>query len=183
INLIQKSNSLNIPFIVIATPVEEVGRDHDFDWAIIDASSVQSIVQTAGRVNRHRLEKVQQPNIMIPQWNYRYCEQRDIEKLKQQSKQRRPVFIYPGYEGYGLSVTSTYSSQDLKELLPWDHQSQLIVNARLRFDQVGCLFAKLDDEQIKNFCKSYFNDQGEQLFSRSDVDASIMTENIYNLTP
>ncbi|MDR8345993.1 hypothetical protein FPK41_23920, partial [Acinetobacter baumannii] len=62
INLIQKSSSLNIPFIVIATPVEEVGRDHDFDWAIIDASSVQSIVQTAGRVNRHRLEKVQQPN-------------------------------------------------------------------------------------------------------------------------
>ncbi len=66
---------------MIATPVEEVGRDHDFDWAIIDASSVQSIVQTAGRVNRHRLEKVQQPNIMIPQWNYRYCERRDIENL------------------------------------------------------------------------------------------------------
>ncbi|MDH2484377.1 type I-F CRISPR-associated helicase Cas3f [Acinetobacter baumannii] len=183
IDLIQKSNSLNIPFIVIATPVEEVGRDHDFDWAIIDASSVQSIVQTAGRVNRHRLEKVQQPNIMIPQWNYRYCERRDIEKLKQQSKQRRPVFVYPGYEGYGSSVTSTYSSHDLSELLPWDHQSQLVINARLRFDQVNCLFAKHDDQQIGNFCQNYFNDQGEQLFSRSDVDASIMTENIYNLTP
>lgn len=183
IDLIQKSNSLNIPFIVIATPVEEVGRDHDFDWAIIDASSVQSIVQTAGRVNRHRLEKVQQPNIMIPQWNYRYCEQRDIEKNKQQNKQRRPVFVYPGYEGYGLSVTSTYSSQDLSELLPWDHQSQLVINARLRFDQIDCLFAKYDDQQIGSFCQNYFNDQGEQLFSRADVDASIMTENIYNLTP
>lgn len=183
IDLIQKSNSLNIPFIVIATPVEEVGRDHDFDWAIIDASSVQSIVQTAGRVNRHRLEKVQHPNIMIPQWNYRYCEQRDIEKNKQQNKQRRPVFVYPGYEGYGLSVTSTYSSQDLNELLPWDHQSQLVINARLRFDQINCLFAKYDDQQIGNFCQNYFNDQGEQLFSRADVDASIMTENIYKLTP
>ena len=41
--------------------MEEVGRDHDFDWAIIDASSVQSIVQTAGRVNRHRLEKYSNP--------------------------------------------------------------------------------------------------------------------------
>lgn len=183
IDLMQNSDSLNVPFIVIATPVEEVGRDHDFDWAIIDASSVQSIVQTAGRVNRHRLEKVQQPNIVIPEWNYRYCERRDIEKRKQQSKQRRPVFIYPGYEGYGVSATSTYSSQRLNELLPWDHQSQLVINARLRFDQVGCLFAKLDDEQIKDFCKNYFNDQGEQLFSRSDVDASIMTENIYNITP
>lgn len=183
IDLIQKSNSLNIPFIVIATPVEEVGRDHDFDWAIIDASSVQSIVQTAGRVNRHRLEKVQQPNIMIPQWNYRYCEQRDIEKNKQQNKQRMPVFVYPGYEGYGLSVTSTYSSQDLNELLPWDHQFQLVINARLRFDQINCLFAKYDDQQIGSFCQNYFNDQGEQLFSRADVDASIMTENIYKLTP
>ena len=183
IDLIQKSNSLNIPFIVIATPVEEVGRDHDFDWAIIDASSVQSIVQTAGRVNRHRLEKIQQPNVMIPRWNYRYCEQRDIEKRKQHSKQRRPVFVYPGYEGYGSSDISTYSPQDLSELLPWDHQSQLVINARLRFDQVNCLFAKYDDQQIGSFCQNYFNDQGEQLFSRSDVDASIMTENIYNLTP
>ncbi|WP_436868807.1 type I-F CRISPR-associated helicase Cas3f [Acinetobacter courvalinii] len=183
IDLIQKSNSLNIPFVVIATPVEEVGRDHDFDWAIIDASSVQSIVQTAGRVNRHRLEKIQQPNVMIPQWNYRYCEQRDIERLKQQSKQRKPVFVYPGYEGYGSSDISTYSPQDLSELLPWDHQSQLVINARLRFDQVNCLFAKYDDQQIRSFCQNYFNDQGEQLFSRSDVDASIMTENIYNLTP
>lgn len=80
---------------------------------------------------------------MIPQWNYRYCERRDIEKLKQQSKQRRPVFVYPGYEGYGSSVTSTYSSQDLKELLPWDHQSQLVINARLRFDQVNCLLQNM----------------------------------------
>ncbi|EOR06421.1 type I-F CRISPR-associated helicase Cas3f [Acinetobacter sp. ANC 3926] len=183
IDHIQKSNSLNNLFIVIATPVEEVGRDHDFDWAIIDASSVQSIVQTAGRVNRHRLEKIQYANIMIPQWNYRYCEQRDIEKNKQQTKQRRSVFVYPGYEGYVSSITSTYSSQDLSELLPWDNQSQLVINARLRFDQLNCLFAKYDDQQIKSFCQNYFNDQGEQLFSRGDVDASIMTENIYNLTP
>lgn len=183
VDLIEKSNSLNIPFIVVATPVEEVGRDHDFDWAIIDASSVQSIVQTAGRVNRHRLEKVQRPNIMIPQWNYRYCEQRDIEKHKQQKKQRKAVFVYPGYEGYGSSETSTYLTQDLNELLPWDNQSQLVINARLRFDQVNCLFAQYDDGQIRNFCHNYFNDQGEQLFSRSDVDASIMTENIYKLTP
>ncbi|MFW1798820.1 type I-F CRISPR-associated helicase Cas3f [Acinetobacter nematophilus] len=183
IDLIQKSNSLNIPFIVIATPVEEVGRDHDFDWAIIDASSVQSIVQTAGRVNRHRLEKVQQPNIIIPQWNYRYCEQRDIENHKQQNKQRKAVFVYPGYEGYSSYEASIYPTHDLNELLPWDNQSQLVINARLRFDQINCLFAQYDDYQIGNFCQNYFNDQGEQLFSRSDVDASIMTENIYNLTP
>lgn len=29
----------DVPFIVVATPVEEVGRDHDFDWAVLDVSS------------------------------------------------------------------------------------------------------------------------------------------------
>lgn len=38
----------DVPFIVVATPVEEVGRDHDFDWAVLDVSSAQSLVQAAG---------------------------------------------------------------------------------------------------------------------------------------
>lgn len=44
----------DVRLVVVATPVEEVGRDHDFDWAIIEPSSMHSIIQTAGRVNRHR---------------------------------------------------------------------------------------------------------------------------------
>ncbi|RKG35136.1 type I-F CRISPR-associated helicase Cas3 [Acinetobacter guerrae] len=181
--LVKNSSCSSIPFIVVATPVEEVGRDHDFDWAIIDASSVQSIVQTAGRVNRHRLEKIQQPNIMIPQWNYKYCNLRDQEKLKQQTKQIKAVFQYPGYEGYKSSSKKIYSSQNLAQLLPWDDQQQLVINARLRFDQKNCLFAELDDQAIQAFCQNYFNDSGEQFFSRSDVEANIITENIYEITP
>ncbi|WP_445116230.1 type I-F CRISPR-associated helicase Cas3f [Acinetobacter sp. WZC-1] len=182
IQMVEQAQQTDIPLIVVATPVEEVGRDHDFDWAVIDASSVQSIVQTAGRVNRHRLEQIRQPNIMIPQWNYRYCNERDRERHKQQSRQRKSVFIDPGYEGYGSSSTFSYPSQDLAELLPWDENKQLVVNACLRFDQQNCLFAQLDDRQIGSFCKNYFYDQGEQMFSRADVDACIMTEQIYNGT-
>lgn len=44
----------NIIFILVATPVEEVGRDHDFDWAVVEPSSYRSIIQLAGRVLRHR---------------------------------------------------------------------------------------------------------------------------------
>ncbi|MCU4414466.1 type I-F CRISPR-associated helicase Cas3f [Acinetobacter sp. WU_MDCI_Axc73] len=183
LELVKNSPSSSIPLIVIATPVEEVGRDHDFDWAIIDASSVQSIVQTAGRVNRHRLDTIQQPNIIIPQWNYRYCDQRDKEKHKKLPKQLKAVFQYPGYESYGASKKKVYQSQDLTELLPWNENQQLVINARLRFDQKNCLFAQCDDHEIGEFCKKYFDDQGDQLFSRSDVDASIMTENIYDITP
>lgn len=61
----------HVIFILVATPVEEVGRDHDFDWAIIEPSSYRSIIQLAGRVLRHRRLKqnIQQPNIGLLQYN------------------------------------------------------------------------------------------------------------------
>ncbi len=37
-------------FIVFATSVAEVGRDHDYDWAIAEPSSMRSIIQLAGRL-------------------------------------------------------------------------------------------------------------------------------------
>jgi len=52
-------------FIIIATPVIDVGRDFDLDWGICEVTSVRAVVQFAGRVNRHRLINVSQPNIGI----------------------------------------------------------------------------------------------------------------------
>ena len=56
---------------MVATPVEEVGRDHDFDWAIVEPSSYRSIIQLAGRVLRHRKldQDIQNPNIALMQYN------------------------------------------------------------------------------------------------------------------
>lgn len=59
-------------FIVLATPVAEVGRDHDYDWAMVEPSSMRSVIQLAGRVWRHRTDKVATtPNIAIWQHNIR----------------------------------------------------------------------------------------------------------------
>lgn len=55
----------DIQFIVLASPVIETGNDVDFDWLIADPCSVRSLVQAAGRVNRHRRAPVQVPNIII----------------------------------------------------------------------------------------------------------------------
>lgn len=55
----------DIRIIVLSSPVIETGNDVDFDWAITDAPGVRSIVQTAGRVNRHRRIMVRQPNVAI----------------------------------------------------------------------------------------------------------------------
>ena len=78
----------DVIFILVATPVEEVGRDHDFDWAVIEPSSYRSIIQLAGRVRRHRNQEVTEPNIAIMQYNLKAIKN-DVNAA---------AFIRPGYE-------------------------------------------------------------------------------------
>ena len=52
-------------FIVLGSPVTEVGRDHDYDWAIVEPSSMRSIIQLAGRVRRHREQACEVANILL----------------------------------------------------------------------------------------------------------------------
>lgn len=49
-------NGRDVTIIVVATSVEEVGRDHDFDWLIGDFNTYRQMVQASGRVGRHRPE-------------------------------------------------------------------------------------------------------------------------------
>ena len=86
----EKTTINNVLFIVVATPVEEVGRDHDFDWAVVEPSSYRSIIQLAGRVRRHRHGPTEQPNIHLMQYNWR--------ALKNHHKENNKAFIYPGFE-------------------------------------------------------------------------------------
>ena len=55
----------NIEIVCISSPVIETGNDIDFDYAIIDPISIRSVIQTAGRVNRHRRKSVSENNILI----------------------------------------------------------------------------------------------------------------------
>jgi len=76
----------NQVFIVLATPVVEVGRDHDYDWAIAEPSSMRSIIQLAGRVQRHRGIEPECENIVILN--------RNIKALMRKS----PAYCRPGFE-------------------------------------------------------------------------------------
>lgn len=94
----------SVAFIVIATPVEEVGRDHDFDWAVVEPSSAQSIVQTCGRVNRHRLDPVSAPNIVLLDCNMKAVRFPD-----------KACFLRPGLEADLKALR--YSGQHLSGLI------------------------------------------------------------------
>ena len=102
----EDSNVKNMLFILVATPVEEVGRDHDFDWAIIEPSSYRSIVQLAGRVRRHRIDEVLCPNVGIMQYN--------LKAFKANDKQGGKYFIKPGYED---GWAQTLHNHDLNKLV------------------------------------------------------------------
>jgi CRISPR-associated endonuclease/helicase Cas3 len=50
-------------FVVLGSPVTEVGRDHDYDWAVVEPSSMRSLIQLAGRVQSVRGSWRQRTNL------------------------------------------------------------------------------------------------------------------------
>ncbi|ASV42300.1 CRISPR-associated helicase [Vibrio phage JSF13] len=81
-------------YIVVATPVVEVGRDFDFDWAIIEPSSERSIVQCAGRVLRHRSSTPTTHNIHILKYPFKFYRNSNI------------CYDVAGYESKGYKLKS-----------------------------------------------------------------------------
>ena len=134
----------NVLFILVATPVEEVGRDHDFDWAIIEPSSYRSIIQLAGRVRRHRQTTVEQPNIAIMQYN-----------LKALRQDKKPAYCRPGYEVNSLKL----KSNDLTQLID-EVAINKAINAIPRIQQPEILrpnqqLADLEHQAINNSLTQY----------------------------
>lgn len=68
---LDNSEAKNQVFIVLGSPVTEVGRDHDYSWAVAEPSSMRSIIQLAGRVQRHRKEVPLKPNVLVLEKNIR----------------------------------------------------------------------------------------------------------------
>jgi CRISPR-associated endonuclease/helicase Cas3 len=103
-------------FVVLATAVAEVGRDHDYDWAVVEPSSMRSIIQLAGRVRRHRAGAVQEPNIALLSHN-----------LKALENPGGSAFTRPGFEiaGYPLA------SHALNDLLRDSEWQQLDATSRI----------------------------------------------------
>lgn len=51
--------------IVATTTLQETGRDHDYDWAILEPRSVRGEIQASGRVRRHRTATWDKVNISL----------------------------------------------------------------------------------------------------------------------
>ena len=114
--LLESSEEQDHLFIVLGSPVTEVGRDHDYDWAIVEPSSMRSIIQLAGRVRRHREQACDSPNILLLDTNLKHAEQPG-----------KPAFHKPGFETDSQWRLSNHS---LSELLTEDEYT--VIDARPR---------------------------------------------------
>ena len=92
----------NHVFVIFATSIAEVGRDHDYDWAIIEPSSMRSIIQIAGRVLRHRNILPDDNNIYILNKNYKGLQKNNV------------CYTKPGFESDKLNLVE----KDLFKSLP-----------------------------------------------------------------
>lgn len=99
---------------------------------MIEPSSAQSIVQTAGRVNRHRLAATVQPNIAVLQFKFKHAA--DLSS--------KVCFTRPGLEVAG----QPYVDHDLATLFDWRELERCgQVDARARFNTDSHAFAAYDD--------------------------------------
>ena len=132
----------DVIFILVATPVEEVGRDHDFDWAIIEPSSYRSIIQLAGRVLRHRkLEQdIQQPNIALMQYNLKGL------------RGKKVAFERPGFEQNNAKFRLV--TKDLTQLLDLSDVNNCI-NAIPRIQAKSPLQTKLKLADLEHAVTAY----------------------------
>ncbi|MDH0897416.1 MULTISPECIES: type I-F CRISPR-associated helicase Cas3f [unclassified Pseudomonas] len=90
---IDASPERNHLFVVLGSPVTEVGRDHDYDWAVVEPSSMRSLIQLAGRVQRHRNQPCRTPNILIFDTNLRH-----FSSARGRDGQPLAAFVRPGFE-------------------------------------------------------------------------------------
>ncbi|WP_333875538.1 type I-F CRISPR-associated helicase Cas3f [Methylobacter sp.] len=149
---LDNSTAANMLFILVATPIEEVGRDHDFDWAVVEPSSYRSIIQLAGRVLRHRDETPDTANIALLQYNLKAFTQAD-DCL---------AYCRPGYE----SENHRLDSHDLNALIPSGQLSA--INALPRIQRNAELqpterLADLEHDCIQELLTAYQKQGPEQL--------------------
>lgn len=122
-NMLDNHEEQDQLLVILASPVAEVGRDHDYDWAVVEPSSIRSIIQLAGRVRRHRgVPDSDAPNIALLQINLKHL----------LSGGRQPAFCKPGFETWRSDGKEPLLvSHDLHELITKEQLARIDASARI----------------------------------------------------
>lgn len=120
-------------FVVLGTSVLEVGRDFDADWGIIEPSSMRSLIQFAGRIQRHRQIVPERENLVILERNVRALRGETV------------AYCRPGFE----TERHTLPHHDLHELI--DEEGYRMLNAipRIVENLPGNALAALEHARLR----------------------------------
>jgi len=114
----KRATARNVVILVVTTSIEEVGRDHDFDFAIVEPGSLRGVIQMGGRIRRHRQVPTDYPNLAIME--------RSFKEVRSQwgdvFKSRNGYFAYPGIQTPIKVLTDSKASAvaDLIKLPAYD---------------------------------------------------------------
>jgi CRISPR-associated endonuclease/helicase Cas3 len=120
---LDKSDNKHYIFVVLATSVAEVGRDHDYDWIIAEPSSMRSLIQLAGRIQRHRKKEPKSENFFVLSKNIKALKGEDI------------AYHRPGFEtkgGYGNN-RRLLKSKNLSDVLDMSDLKHINAVPRIEF--------------------------------------------------
>lgn len=155
----------DVRVIVLSSPVIETGNDVDFDWAIIDAPSVRSIVQTAGRVNRHRRLAVAEANVAIL-GDYLVAREAIPQGRGGDERQSAGMMMRPGVETplpreCGVEQIKLSDDKSMNALL--GRSGPFVVDARL-CDPGTSTLAAAEDALQRRFAYIFDQDRENPLF-------------------
>jgi CRISPR-associated endonuclease/helicase Cas3 len=120
---LKKSSKRHHIFVVLATAVAEVGRDHDYSWMIAEPSSMRSLIQLAGRIQRHRKQEAKSENFLVLTKNIKALKAKEI------------AYHRPGFEtkgGYG-NKKRLFKSNDLSKILNIEDLKHINATPRIYF--------------------------------------------------
>lgn len=120
-------------FVVLGTSVLEVGRDFDADWGIIEPSSMRSLIQFAGRIQRHRQIEPESENLVILERNVRAL------------RGEKVAYCKPGFE----TEYHLLPHHDLHELLSEEGYRTLNAIPRIVEDLPGNALAALEHARLR----------------------------------
>lgn len=179
------ANTKDIITIVVTTPVEEVGRDHDFDWAIIEPTSSRSVIQMIGRVNRHRKKEVLDCNVSVLNNTFVSLKDQNKTGYKYEDSNSRPfINEETGYNDfkalYGDIIYDSSASSIISPIegtLPFFENNTIqngLENYSLSFPHLSCSITEWRKSDGKT--NIYFYSEESDSFFNFDEERNRYTE-------
>jgi len=176
---LKNSNCQNHVFIVLGTSVVEVGRDHDYDWGVAEPSSLRSLIQLAGRIQRHRQIEPSSANLLVLNQNIRAL------------NNEKTAYGHPGFETPELPLSSHDLTQLLNSELNAISAIPRIIEPAFKLDDLVLDDSGTAAKPISSFSKQEhralrvaldFKVADKVIFYRSFKEASLWWDDKYQLT-